>query len=243
MQTPYNMKEPIKILCTRPLDDALIWAAAEKGISIETSSFIETTPTITPEVSEYIAKAASSRCDVVITSMNAAEAVIGELKKNRSVPPWHIYTMGGTTKDLLQHHWSELSDLVVADDASVLADKIIDENPIEVVFFCGNIRRDELPEKLKGAFIKVDEVKVYDTVLTSKRVEGEYDGILFFSPSAVESFFQGNTVAKHTVLFAIGNTTASTIRQYCENTVITADQPGKDHLVERTIGYFNTLNS
>ncbi|WP_165958113.1 uroporphyrinogen-III synthase [Segetibacter sp. 3557_3] len=237
------MKEPIRILCTRPLDNQLIEMASDKGILIETSSFIETTPTITPEISEYIARAASSRCDVVITSMNAAEAVISELQKDLSVPPWHIYTMGGTTKDILQHYWSELADLVVADNAATLADKIIDENPIEVVFFCGNIRRDELPDKLKSAFIKVEEIKVYDTVMTSKKVDGTYHGILFFSPSAVESFFSANSIAEQTILFAIGNTTAATIREYCKNEVITADQPGKEHLVERTIGYFNALNN
>src|SRR5258706_9822828 len=48
----------------------------------------------------------------------------------------------------------------------------------------------------------------------STRAEKVYDGILFFSPSGVESFFNTNEVNEQTILFAIGNTTATEIKKY-----------------------------
>jgi uroporphyrinogen-III synthase len=71
-------------------------------------------------------------------------------------------------------------------------------------------------------------------------IDKVYDGILFFSPSAVESFFSKNKLPEQTVLFAIGNTTAKTIhRRYCNNRIMISDQPGKDELIEQAIEYFS----
>ena len=67
----------------------------------------------------------------------------------------------------------------------------------------------------------------------------EYFGILFFSPSAVQSFFSKNKVADKTILFAIGNTTANEIKKYSTNKIIISDEPGKENLVTKMIEYFN----
>jgi uroporphyrinogen-III synthase len=69
-------------------------------------------------------------------------------------------------------------------------------------------------------------------------VERVYDGIAFFSPSAVESFFSINTVPEATRLFAIGETTAASISAYCSNPVVISDSPEKEALVRRMIDYF-----
>jgi uroporphyrinogen-III synthase len=65
-----------------------------------------------------------------------------------------------------------------------------------------------------------------------------YDGILFFSPSAVQSFFYGNAIGPQTVLFAIGQTTAEAIEKFTGNTIIVSEKPGKDELVKRMFEYF-----
>ena len=61
---------------------------------------------------------------------------------------------------------------------------------------------------------------------------------MFFSPSAAESFFSTNTLTDKTILFAIGNTTALSIKKYTGNKIIVADEAGKNNLVEKAIEYF-----
>ncbi|NJE06734.1 hypothetical protein E3E36_11445 [Thermococcus sp. M36] len=69
-----------------------------------------------------------------------------------------------------------------------------------------------------------------------------YNGILFFSPSAVRSFFSNNRVATNTVLFAIGNTTAAEIKNFSANTIQTANESAKELLLNQAIHYFQSYN-
>jgi uroporphyrinogen-III synthase len=70
------------------------------------------------------------------------------------------------------------------------------------------------------------------------KIEKTYHGILFFSPSAVQSFFSNNKISDQTILFAIGNTTATEIKKYTNNKIITGDEPGKENLVTEMIRYY-----
>ena len=80
---------------------------------------------------------------------------------------------------------------------------------------------------------------MYQTIATPHKIDKEYFGILFFSPSAVQSFFSKNKVCEKTILFAIGNTTANEIKKYSTNKIIISDEPGKENLVTKMIEYFN----
>ena len=81
---------------------------------------------------------------------------------------------------------------------------------------------------------------MYSTIATVEKLSKRYDGILFFSPSAVESFFSLNEVGSNTILFAIGNTTAEAISQKVKNKIIIAESPGKEALVKEMLKYFST---
>ncbi|MBS1975620.1 MAG: uroporphyrinogen-III synthase, partial [Bacteroidetes bacterium] len=65
-----------------------------------------------------------------------------------------------------------------------------------------------------------------------------YDAILFYSPSAVNSFFEKNNPGPQTILFAIGNTTTKEIKKYTNNKIVVADKPSKKLLAEQAINYF-----
>ena len=97
---------------------------------------------------------------------------------------------------------------------------------------------DTLPEALQRQGIKVNEVVVYETIETPRFAGERYDGILFFSPSGVNSFFGMNTIEPETILFAIGETTAKAIKEQAANTVIVSESPSKDHLLDQAIQYF-----
>lgn len=227
----------IEILCTRPLPEWLMNEAAESGIVIEVESFIETEPIQTIEVQQEIENALLQSGVVVFTSMNAVETVAAELEGQQ--PDWNIYCIGTATKKLVQQYFGEHAIAGTAPDASELAELIVEEAAAEeVIFFCGDQRRDELPSILNDAGIAVNEIAVYQTIEVPHKIKKDYNGILFFSPSAVRSFFKTNKVNGKTILFAIGNTTANEIKKHSSNKIIISDEPGKENLVQKVIEYF-----
>lgn len=232
------MQNSIKILCTRPVDDVLIEAAKAKGIEIEVIPFIETAPIQSSTLQNEINNAATKNITIVFTSMNAVDVVVSHMDM---VPNWRIFCMGNTTRQLVEKHFGKTYIAGIAATAADLAKLIVDENiSKEIIFFCGDQRRDDLPDILNAAGIQVSEIAVYKTILQNHLIQKKYDGILFFSPSAVESFFTVNAITAQTVLFAIGQTSASAIRQYCSNKIITAATATKDDLVLQMIDFYST---
>ena len=234
------MTRSINILCTRPIDPALVKTAASKNIDIEVRSFIDTAAVTTAAVVTQIRQALQQSATVVFTSMNAVTSVgeqLGGLK-----PDWNIYSIGTSTDQLVKNYFGEGLIGGTAYNAADLATLIINDRfADEVIFFCGNQRRDELPDMLHNNDIDVKEIEVYQTTALPQRMEKDYDGILFFSPSAVESFFLDNSINEQTILFAIGNTTAESIKEFTNNKIIISTTPGKENLVQQMMAYFEEV--
>lgn len=232
----------IRILSTRPLDEALVNKALKHHILLDCISFIKTENITDTSVAEEITELASQSITAVFTSMNGAEAVINTLHKTNLQPAWKIYCMGAATQSLLKNYFTSITIAGTGKNALELSETIINNNEKEVYFFCGNQRRDELPDKLKKRNISVKEIVVYETKELVIKINKQYNGILFFSPSAVKSFFSVNSIPADTVLFSIGNTTAEEIRTNCTNKIIISDFPDKDKLTEEAIAYFVLTN-
>jgi uroporphyrinogen-III synthase len=216
------MSKPIAyVLCTRELSPALVEAAAVKGVVIDTLSFIAIEPLRAFQVPEPAGVA-------IFTSVNAVEAVEGG--------NWKIFCIEGATRRKAAERFGEAAIVATAGSAAELAETIIREGWVKAAwFFCGDLRREELPVKLREAAVEVHEVVVYRTKLTPRKIGREYDGIAFFSTSAVESFFSVNQIPAHTELFAIGGTTAAAIRQYSDNPVTTCERPDAELLINQII--------
>jgi uroporphyrinogen-III synthase len=225
------------ILSTRPLPESLLEIAKAQGINIDCIPFIETEAFTGVAFADNIRTLEQSARTVVFTSMNAVDAVAAQITKR---PPWEIYSIGFATRE----HINKKLGLQIkgeAPDAAQLAQVILANGEKNLLFFCGNIRRDALPLTLKAHGVQVEELMVYRTKLLKQKMERDYDAILFYSPSAVESFFANNTATESTVLFAIGSTTADAIRQRSTNQIIIADAPGKEALVHRMLEHFGPL--
>lgn len=241
MQIQSGMQNRIQILCTRPVNETVIDEAKRAGIDITVLSFIETEPIQSITVQQEIDQAFLQIATVVFTSINAVEAVA--LYQEENQPAWEIYCLGTTTHQLVSKYFGE--DLIkgTAKDALSLAELIVEDRfTDEVIFFCGDQRRDELPGILRNHDIEVNEIIVYQTIAVSHKLEKEYHGILFFSPSAAGSFFQHNKLPATTILFAIGNTTANEIKKYTANKIIISDAPGKVELVRKMLEYFGIMD-
>ncbi len=230
-------KNKIHILSTRPVDKSLAHEAAKFDIVLDEISFIITEAIIDEELAKKIKNLLQQELSVVFTSMNAVDAVS---KFIITKPAWKIYCIGNTTKNLVKKYFGDESIIATAENAGHLADKIVSDAIItSITFFCGDKRREELPEKLKSNNISVDEIIVYRTKETGEIITKNYDGILFYSPSAVDSFFFKNKVVAQTRLFAIGSTTANALQQFTKQPVTIASQPGKKNLVKLAIDHFS----
>jgi uroporphyrinogen-III synthase len=227
----------ITILSTRALDELWINQAASKNIAVDAISFIKTEPISSIEMQQEIEHLATMQATVVFTSANAVQAVAAELDGYQ--PDWKIFCIGYATCDAVEKFFEKKSIAETAPNAEDLAKAIIKKAATDdVIFFCGDQRRNELIDNLKAADIEVNEVIVYQTTLIPQKVDKKYDGILFFSPSAVKSFFQKNKPDPQTVLFAIGNTTANELRQISTNKIVVSSKPDKENLLKELVAYF-----
>jgi uroporphyrinogen-III synthase len=229
-------KNKLNILSTRPLSASIVAEALKEGVYIDCISFIETEPVKSPEIKQEIQQLSGQNIVAVFTSMNAVEAVKEYISLKTD---WKIFSIGQTTKELIEDFFGKENIAGTADDAGSLADAIREQDPKEVFFFCGDQRRNELPEKLIANNIAVREIVVYRTIATPLKTLKHYDGVLFFSPSAVESFFSTNTLGNNATVFAIGNTTAIAVKQRVNNQIVVADKPGKETLVKKMLEYFS----
>jgi uroporphyrinogen-III synthase len=238
LQTASAMPEnKIQILCTRPVNDSLLREALQKNIIVDIVPFIETEPIQSVQVQQEIELAFIQATTVIFTSMNAVEAVAAEAEGQD--PNWNIYCIGNTTRQLVIEYFGEEKIQGTASSAGELAELIVEEGSAgEVIFFCGDQRRNELPDMLRANDIEVTEIVVYHTITIPKKVKKQYNGILFFSPSAVDSFFKLNKTDKQAILFAIGNTTANAIKKYAENKIIISKTPDKEHMIKEVVNYF-----
>jgi uroporphyrinogen-III synthase len=219
----------------------MIDKAKQSHLHVDVEEFIKTEHLHRPDLQESIKALSRQPLTAVFTSMNAVEAVAAILEGKQ--PSWQIFALGTAIKKIAADKLNSTSIYGGGENAGALAEAIIAAGDVKsVVFFCGDKRRDELPQKLKAYQIDVKEFVVYNTTQLKHRVSKHYDGIMFFSPSAVESFFAANRPPQSTILFAIGDTTAGSIEQYSSNKVITSDQPGKQALLEKVISHFNTIN-
>lgn len=238
------MPDPtIHILSTRPLIPALPEEAAAHGIILDVLPFIATEPITEPILQARLRELMTQPLIAVFTSTNAVEAVARECTAKGRPIPWQIFCIGSATCRLVEGYFGKETITGTSSSAAGLAEVIIRQFPSEVFFFGGDRRREELPDRLQQASIRVNEITVYRTHLTPHPIAKEYNGIAFFSPSAVQSFFSINKVSAETTLFAIGETTAAAIRmQMPGSKVIVSTVPDTDVLIHQLIDYFqNTL--
>ena len=230
------MQNKIRLLSTRLLDENTTAKSADANIHIRSVSFIQTQPIVSDELKNKLEQLATQPLCVVFTSTNAVSAVAEQVQEHN----WKFFCIGGKTKEYVITAFGEKDILASAKNAHLLAERIIALNIVKkVVFFCGDQHLNILPKKLKEQNITTDELIVYTTIPTPQFIEENYDGILFFSPSSVHSFFSMNTVPVDTVFFSIGDTTTASIQSYCTNKIITSDWPGAESLLEQVTHFYH----
>lgn len=213
----------INILSTKTLLSNQKQDLLDAGFSVIEANFIKT------ENSDFDLKGIKD--NLIFTSQNAAQSVLLH-PKSEDLKTKNVFCVGIKTKALLEENGFNVD--VYVDYASDLAEIItlIYSNE-SFTFFSGNLRKETLPKALKAAKVNFNEIQVYETTLTPQKIKTPVDGILFFSPSAVESYLKENKI-KNEICFCIGETTASSLEKITRN-IIVADQPSVENVIEDVI--------
>lgn len=142
----------------------------------------------------------------IFTSQNA----VRNLKKTNFAGS--IYASGKQTAKALKEKGFKTKS-GKSETALSLAETIAQDGIKSAVFFCGNIRRNELPLYLSKNGVQLKEEVVYHTLLQPKKIPTQKgDAVFFMSPSAVESFAMINSFNTDLDYFCIGETTAHALR-------------------------------
>lgn len=164
--------------------------------------------------------------NAIFTSKNALKALT---QKNISIT--NCFCVGEKTSALAKDFGFEL--MASANNARELALIIAKHHQNkEFHFFSGSKRRDELPDLLEENNIKYKETRVYETSLNPKKFDSEFDGIMFFSPSAVQSFTEFNNLSS--TAFCIGNTTAAEAGKHTDKIAV-ATKPTIENVIAKVV--------
>jgi uroporphyrinogen-III synthase len=227
------MIKPIHILSTKTLLPHQKQLLLDAQIGVEEVDFI-TTKAIDFELGQV-------HDHLIFTSQNSVQAVLQhpncDLLKTKNV-----FCVGLKTKSLLEENgFNVLAYTGYAADLAEIISLIYGKE--SYTFFCGNLRRDELPNILKENGVLYNEIKVYETTLTPQKIKQQHDGVLFFSPSAVESYLKSNTI-KEEMCFCIGETTTEAlVPKLRDNKIknrIIAAKPTMEQLILDVIAYYNS---
>ena len=172
---------------------------------------------------------------LIFTSQNAVQSILQHPKCNE-LKSKNVFSVGMKTKDLLtQNGFNVIAYTGYASDLAEIISLIY--NKESYTFFCGNLRRAILPDTLKENGITFNEIEVYETNITSKKIKSKLDGILFFSPSGVESYLKLNTI-KDEMCFCIGETTAESLENKKIKNIIIADKPSVENVISDVLEYY-----
>ena len=174
---------------------------------------------------------------LIFSSQNGVESVLKN-SKLVSLKSKKCFCVGQKTKAVLELHGFTVVES--ADYASELASIICNQYPQDsFTFFSGNLRREILSEALTLAKIKFEEIEVYQTMLTPHKITSKANGILFFSPSAVESYLQANNITDE-ICFCIGKTTAEPVEKITSHCII-ANQPTIENVIIQCLKHYNEV--
>lgn len=217
----------IRLLSTKPLLPEEVETFAASGFQVETLPFIRvrTLDTLAP-----FPKADFS----IFTSRNAVEAVL-KVPTAKAQAPHKAFCVGEKTRKCLEKAgWEVIASFGYAQQ---LANYLVEQYAsYSFVFFCGERRMETLPKVLAKRGIPCYECLTYTTELTPKKLSKHYDGLLFFSPSAVRSFLEENSFAEEKI-FCIGSTTQSALPEGVSSYI--AHSPTLEGIIERCREIFN----
>ena len=210
----------VQLFSTKLFSPAQLQAFVSAGFALEMSDFIRVVPaaalTTIPQADYFL-----------LTSQNALLALRSMLCYGQ-LPHRKAFCVGEKTRKLLEAEgWEVVASF---DYVKELAPYLVKHyTKSSFVFFCGEKRMDTLPTTLKANHIQLQECLTYYTQLTPTKLTKRYEGLLFFSPSAIESYLKENTLSGEKAI-CIGATTQAALPHAVESYV--AERPTVESVLE-----------
>jgi len=221
MSEVQNAALPTHIYATKKLTEAQK-RLFNVSIGVKSEDFIKISPN---RISPTVLK--SEFQNVILTSQNAVEALLSNISADE-LKFENIYCVGRKTKRLIETKIGPVTQ--VKSNAKKLAAYLVEFIEVtEVTYFGSNLRLDDLPSILTENNINVNEIEAYQTKRATVEVDDSVEGVLFFSPSTVDSYLQNNASDK--IAYCIGETTASHARKYFAD-VLVAKFPSVESVIE-----------
>jgi uroporphyrinogen-III synthase len=198
-----------KILSTRTLKEYLIDYGRQLNLAITCVDFIETI-SVAPDLTY---RAPADIDAAIFTSANAVKYFFENYAAHEIIKDKRIFSLAGATSDeLLQNG---ITPAHTAGSAITLSQLMVDMGNVKsALHICGDKRLSTIEDKLSQNKIQYHQLVVYETILiTNKKIEEEFDAIMFYSPSGVKSFFANNVLKEEQVFCCIGDTTANALRE------------------------------
>jgi uroporphyrinogen-III synthase len=178
--------------------------------------------------------------DWIFTSKNGVKALKKMMKSGLQIPnDLQVFAVGSKTQRELWNLGIE-TKIPYKQDGIHLAELIIEEKKNgSMIYFHGNLSRNEMTRKITVNGINVIEKEVYKTRIHPVEMPPKpVEAILFCSPSAVEGFKQGHGFNDPLpVLFAIGPVTAEALKNETGQSVKIAGKPDTKKLLQTVSSY------
>lgn len=221
------------LACTRKLSEGYVSRAALNGVTIKDEALIRI---------DLIdnAKTPGKICDgvrpFVLTSMHAVEGLLAIATKNNiDLKRISVFCISGRTLQALNN--TGVNVLGVAENSTGLVEVIRRSGYKKLLHLTSNIRLDDWKEQLHQYSVSVENVEVYTKTIIPNDF-GKIDGVIFFSPSQVETFLQLNECINPMPVFCIGSTTAQAATAAGYDNVFIATASSERAVMELVFDYF-----
>ena len=173
----------MRLLSTKNVSKSFKDELNQSGISLKEYPMIEIVP-----IQFKISQVNSA---LIFTSQNAVNIAFESADILRKIKDKNCFCVGEKTKALLQKRG--LNVLKMCQNASDLSNFLVENYKKESFsFFCGKQRMKEIETSLNKYGIALNIYEIYQTNFTSKHFKTYFDGILFFSPTAVSAQVEQN---------------------------------------------------
>lgn len=179
--------------------------------------------------------------NIIFTSQNTVKAFLQTKgRQNVKNANYSAFCVGEKTKSLLEKNGVNVVEMTHygAELAKIMVKKYANET---FLFLCGDKRRNEIPSFLTKHKVTFKEQIVYQNTPNPITFATDFDGLLFYSPSGIQSFTAKNEIGD-SVAFCIGTTTAAEAQKHSKNIII-AEKPTVESVLEKVVAYSKIKNN
>lgn len=228
------MSSLTRIICTRKMNELDKQEAKRHGFLIVDQDFLSFDYLSDKNIAQVVENGLQP---FVFTSQHAVKAVVEIMEQYqiRLINKDCFCIEGKTKQDALHHGFNVIGE---AGNSASLASVIIADKQQEIVFFSGNLKREELVSTLTANNIRVNECVVYHKSLIPLKIEDDYQGIVFFSPSQVDAFKAINLLPEKVPAFCIGSTTGDYLDLQGHKNTLVAEQKNIGSVLNKIYEYY-----